>query len=116
MKQIYIDGYETASCSVNAIANCKGMTYAEAYQWLESMGRCKEYGIVFRDYISKLDLTPRTEFAHMTLAKVLPKLKGRFIVRTAGHVFAVIDCVIYDTFKQTGNTKVLMVYENKQDK
>jgi len=113
--QISTSNDDSSSCSVHAISKCLDIPFDLAQAKLESLGRVKYCGAYhFPDIANALGLKPRPEHARQRLNKVLPKLsKGRYVVRIKGHVFCVIDGVIYDTFKQH-NPEVLMVYEYKK--
>ena len=113
--QTYIQNseYEANSCSVIAVSKCMDILYTEAYRRMHHIGRVQGSGIYnFGEYAVKLGLRHREDLAGNTLRQTLPKLaSGRYILRVTGHLFCVIDGTVYDTWKQTTNKKVLMVYE-----
>jgi hypothetical protein len=93
------------------VATVFGIPYAEAHARLAKLGRKPRAGFRFRyREVQNLGLELRPEFSCQHLKTVLPEMaSGRFIVRVAGHVFAVVDGVVVDLTPPI-NQIVLMVY------
>ncbi len=111
--------HERRDCAVRAVAVAFQVTYSQAHSALEKFGRKPKHGTYFSEFIQsdackslgrKVEL--RADLSCHTLAGILPAMqKGHFIVKKAGHVFAVINGVIFDTFQQKPKSRVKMVYE-----
>lgn len=102
---------ERADCTVAALASAAGMPYREAHAVLKKAGRVSRKGFKFRLWLDNqcaIACMKNTTFqvgnykvmrvrfpeyrSTITLAKFLRDFpKGRFILRKAHHVFAVID-------------------------
>ena len=108
-------GNESRDCTVIAVSHCLGISYKEAHDKLAGLGRSPNMGFPFRiEYVNTLGIVVRTDIRPRTFKEVYPLLKqGRFIVRIKGHVFAVVDGVIYDSEPSTSRKKVYAVYEKR---
>jgi hypothetical protein len=105
---------EHNDCTVVAVMHCLGLTYPEAHARLAAVGRKPRKGVVFRNVAQKLGLEPRPEFSHRAYKSILPELaQGRFIVRHAHHVFAIIDGQPKDWRAPKPGLRVKMVYSPK---
>lgn len=95
-------------CTVRAVTLVYGIPYDDAYDRLKSAGRKSHQGYHFNEWAA-LDSTidgkklvwqsfpgvkGQKRMNPLRFCKDFPE--GRFIVRTAGHVFAIIDGVGYD--------------------
>ena len=105
------------NCTVRAFHHAFGIPYEEAFQLLKSFGRQDDKGFVFSSLMYKLKGSyngiPFMEHRnpHMTVGSFVNTYKvGTFILRYRGHVFAVIDGVVHDSFKVNPNKRVLDFY------
>lgn len=96
---------DTNNCTVRALAICTGMDYKTCDITLTNLGRLPNRGWKMMQRYEELPVKfektdfPREAGPRPQVRTVLKKLKtGRHIVRIAGHVFAVVDGVIHDTF------------------
>jgi hypothetical protein len=95
---------EKNDCTVRAIAATAGMTYLQAHELLKHFGRRDKRKFKFVNWICSVrninghvPVPVTVSIGAKTTGTFLKmKLSGRFIVRTKGHVFAVIDGVIHD--------------------
>lgn len=106
-------------CAVRAVALACGLPYDQSYDMLAAEGRDCGRGFHFREYIDSLNdgdhaingyrLTWIPFPAVRGQRRMNPELfardyaKGRYICRTAKHVYAVIDGAVYDTFRERGD-------------
>lgn len=104
---------ERAGCTVTATAHCLGIPVSEAAAKLAALGRKRNRGFQFHSLIAEsLGLTTRPDLSCKTLASIWPELQqGRFIVKQARHVFAVIDGVAFDWRTPKPGLRVKMVYQ-----
>jgi hypothetical protein len=103
---------EKADCTVRATAACLGITYAQAHQQLKMVGRKTRCRFKFWKATKALGLITREDLSCMSLAKALPHMQqGRFIVRKAGHVFAVVNGVVIDHAAPKELSHIIMVYQ-----
>lgn len=111
---------ERNDCTVRALATVCGVSYDEAYDFIQSEGRASNSAVNFnRIMYGVLDPVigdPRTVFGFTATRQTFPAVKGqrrmnpatfrkrfptgRYVVWTARHVFAIIDGVAYDTHRQ----------------
>ena len=108
---------EKNNCTVRAFQNAFGTSYEEAYQLLKAHGRKDGKGFLFNSLMYDLKgsykgipfkdhYNPR-----MTVGRFVNTFtSGIFILRYRGHVFAVIDGVIHDSFRVNPNKRVLDFY------
>jgi hypothetical protein len=103
---------EKADCTVLATQFCLGLSYAEAHKLMADLGRKPGCRFSYRFASGKLGLETRDELSCMTVGKALDSMQsGRFVVRVAHHVFAVVDGRIYDNGFTNPRSRVKMVYE-----
>lgn len=127
---------EDNDCTVRALSNATGSTYEYAHAHLKRFGRENKVGMkivpLYNAYkAAGLDLhgvygTTRTALVladntedsaakpGITLAKLLPTLKGSYIVIVTGHAFAVKDGKITDYMVNRGSKSVVAVYKVKE--
>ena len=104
---------ETNDCTVRATAHCFDINYADAHARLSELGRKNGKGMHFSRVVDSLGLVRRADLCAMTLKKALPDMNsGRFICLVSRHVFAVIDGIVHDSWKQKPGRRLKMVYEN----
>lgn len=93
-------------CVVRAIAAAEGRTWFEIYDRLVDLGRKKcalpndkrIYSIYLKGY-PKINCSPEKGESRLTVEQfALNNPKGRFVVRTAGHLTAVCNGIIFDTW------------------
>lgn len=114
---------EANDCTVYALAVCAGIPYADAHAFLASRGRKDGKGMRMWEYhLSNyagvhgkfVPVTSRIREAinpsawdHITVGQVLKSslLPKRCIIGIKGHVFAVIDGMVYETTRQCGSSK-----------
>lgn len=95
---------EKNDCTVRAIAATTDMTYLQAHELLKYCGRRDRRRFKFVSWIcsvrninGRVPVPVTVSIGAKTTGQFLKmKMSGRFIVRTRGHVFAVIDGVIHD--------------------
>jgi hypothetical protein len=95
---------EKNDCCVRAIAVSTGLSYSESHELLKHYGRRDRRKFKFvnwicsmRDINGRVPVPVTVSIGAKTTGQFLKmKVSGRFIVRTRGHVFAVIDGVIHD--------------------
>lgn len=105
---------EQLDCTVRASAIALCLTYKEAHAKLAALGRKPRSRVKYWGGIPEsLGLETREDLCCMTVARALAGMKrGRFVVRIARHVFAVVDGVYYDETVIKPGARVRMVYEN----
>jgi hypothetical protein len=119
--------FETNDCAVRALALACSVTYAEAHSFMEARGRRSKKGC-YTDKIYpdaelngfKIVVKPvfivagkKAYARYLTVGKWLDfgPLPKRCIMRVTGHVFAVIDGIVMDTFPVAKGRKVFGLYE-----
>lgn len=112
---------ESNTCSVRAISLACNIPFHEAYAITRSAGRKPGRRVRTFDVLNGIhkhgiqcDNQSHLYF-QMTvnqLSQMLPS--GRYIIRTKGHVFAVINGTIYDTYCEGKRRKVLAVWKIEQ--
>lgn len=94
-------GLFTEDCTCRSIAVAEGITWEECHEKLSDLSR--KYGVILNDsrfiedYLDKR--YPRICYKDMSVgefSKIAPK--GHFVVTMRGHITAIIDNVIVDTF------------------
>ena len=113
MKIVISPVQERADCTVRATAAAMEIPYHEAHAKLAALGRKPRGGWHFKGKnAERLGLELRGDLSGRTLAKILPDLAhGRFVVRHARHVFAVIDGTVVDWKEPNPGLRVKMVYQ-----
>jgi len=102
---------ERADCTVRAAAHAMGIDYASAHALLKKHGRKSKCGCKWKLMAPVLGFEIVPELSCRQLKSILPEMEhGRFVVRMAHHVFAVVDGNIYDHRIRGGGTRVLMTY------
>ena len=93
-------------CTVRALAIARSMSYDDAYDLLKDAGRKCSRGFHFGDWVEAQPWAKKISFPaikgqrRMNPARfVVDFPEGRYILRVAKHVFAVVDGVAYDTFE-----------------
>lgn len=102
---------QTNDCTVRAIALATGADYDFAYDTLKEAGRKCSRGFHFRKWAKDQSFNGFTfewmafpavkgerRMNPMSFYKLFPQ--GRYIAKTARHVFAVIDGVVHDSWEQ----------------
>ncbi len=97
-------------CTVRALALVRGSTFDEAYDTLANAGRKCSKGFHIGVWLEGQDWATKISFPaikgepRMNPAKFAERFQnGRFICRTAKHVYAVIDGVAMDTARSKSN-------------
>ena len=97
-------------CTVRALALVRGFTYDEAYDTLANAGRKCSNGFHIGTWLERQPSVTKISFpaikgqTRMNPVKFAEQFpKGRFICRTAKHVYAVIDGVALDTARSKPN-------------
>ena len=103
---------ERHDCTVRAVALIAAISYKEAHAILKKAGRKNGHTFKFISWVAgygpiadrlKVFYTASAHNTHLTINQfVKTNPKGRYIVRTKGHVFAVIDGMIHDTVLEGG--------------
>ena len=105
-------GKERANCTVVATAVVLGVPNIQAHRSLELLGRKKGKGFHFEAVATYYNMKCLTHeppdfgpgvctVSPKTLRDWLPDLQqGRYVVGVKGHVFAVVDGIIYDGFSK----------------
>jgi len=93
---------ERRDCTVRALTNASGASYAEVHAIFAAHGRKNRRGIVLRKVLQSvardLGLTAQVVRRSGSVERLLRDFPaGRLVVTTRGHAFAVINGVIYDT-------------------
>jgi hypothetical protein len=104
---------ERLDCTVRASSIALGVSYQEAHDRLERLGRKPKRRVDWAKVAPALGFESLPEFSCMRLSRVMAALPetGRFIVRVPRHVFAVVDGVIHDTQENSASKIVRMVYQ-----
>lgn len=105
--------HETNDCSVKALSNSFDVSYVAAHSVLKKFGRKDRHGVAFSAFMTQnnneLFRQKFEEFARpgMTIKTFVNKFnKGTYIVRYTGHVFAVVNGVVLDSFEVNANKRV----------
>lgn len=106
---------ERRNCTVRAFHHAFGIPYEEAYEVLKTIGNRKENkGINFEAFMNALGgsykgiVYKRHSMGRIQLSRFMEKPdKGTFIAKVSGHVFAIIDGVIYDTHEQSSRRQLI---------
>lgn len=103
-------------CTVRAVAIARCMEYDDAYDELKAHGRKSSTGFPFSRYIDKQKWATRTD-CNMSIEEFVTKNpRGCFILLIRGHVFAVLDGVIHDSWNPVvKNRKVLSYWRINED-
>lgn len=115
---------EKNDCAVRAVAKVLRMPYRDAHQWLAAAGRQERHGIslmklLYDAYVGQMLVKGRRiyfRFFHpdlprYTVAEFLNAHKtGSYILQTKGHVFAMIDGIIYDDKKWAWEKALVISY------
>lgn len=108
--------YDTKDCSVRALAVATGCSYEQASAVFSAAGRVMKKGTsvdvsrkVHETWLGMLPTNP----IDFVAAFVAANPKGRFILHSKRHAFAVIDGVVHDwEFSRTGpGTRVIRAWE-----
>lgn len=90
-------------CTVRALALARRLSYDEAYGILAEAGRSCSAKFMFNEWINRQEFAKKISFpavkgeSRMNPPKFCRQFpSGRYICKTAKHVFAVIDGVVYD--------------------
>ena len=105
---------ERADCTVRATSAALGIPYADAHAKLKSLGRENRRGFEFDKpaILKALGLGRREWVGGCPLKLVLPQLQtGRHIVLVRGHVFAVEEGKVLDSFIPNPNQRVFQAYQ-----
>ena len=101
---------ERNDCTVRATAIALDITYADAHARMAKLGRKPRKGARYALCAPKLGMIARPDLGHKCWKTVAPLLtSGRFVIRVAHHVFAVVDGVPSEYSKPLRRIK--MVYE-----
>jgi len=126
----YSDGGRSSSkrpkqkndCTVRALAIATNLTYDDAYDVLAKAGRKCSKGFHFRDWAKNRTVAGYKLIHHsfpavkgqrrMNLASFCERFpNGRYILKTAKHVVAVIDGILMDTVEVLPNRCVYSCWE-----
>lgn len=122
-KHVYNDGGRATSkrpkqkndCAVRAIAIAYGIEYDYAYDILTNMGRECNKGTMgwilipmLERYAKQLDI-PSQSIKVMALGFVFPT--GTYLVKIKGHIFALVDGIIHDTFASYQDELVWFIWK-----
>ena len=103
---------ETKDCTVRATAHALGTSYSKAHELLKRAGRKDNTGFEFGKQHEELGFEMRPELGCTWLERLLPKIpRGRFVITTRGHAFAVVHGIVYDHRMPRARSSVFMVYE-----
>ena len=105
---------ERADCTVRATAAALGIPYTEAHSKLAACGREPRRRFAFDQpkVLKALGLNRREWIGGCPLKLVLPQLQtGRHIVLVRGHVFAVAEGKVLDSFIPNPNQYVFQAYQ-----
>lgn len=127
---VYSDGGRSNSkrpkqqndCTVRAVALAFEVPYDRAYDMLKSAGRKSHQGFYFNEWAEETVVNGRRlKWRPFQAVKGQKRMnpvrfsqefaKGRWIVRTAGHVFAFIDGVGYDDTKERDSRCIYGAWE-----
>jgi len=107
-------------CTVRALATARAMDYDLAYDILAEAGRKCAKGFHIGQWLEKQPGVKKIAFPAkkgqsrmnpLTFAKQFPT--GRYICRTAKHVYCVIDGAVFDTVKPRHNRCIYTAWEIK---
>lgn len=123
MKYEYSDGgrsgagfTERNDCVVRALAISLGIPYPEAHSRAKAFGRRKGCRMKWPNFraMMALDFEIKPELSCMSLQRALEQMQsGRFVVAVSGHVFAVVNGTVCDSWEQKPGRRVNMVYVPK---
>lgn len=113
-------------CTVRALAIAADLAYDKAYDLLKYGGRKSHQGFNFRAWVDgkiingysfkwKSFPAQKGERRMNPVTFCNQYKKGRFILRTAKHVFAVIDGVVHDTFKERNDRCVYAMWKGHKE-
>jgi hypothetical protein len=108
---------QSNDCTVRAVASAYGLDYDTAYDKLAAAGRKCFDGFHLGPWLDdqgaeKLSFPAVKGQKRMNPAKFCAAYpKGRFICRTAKHVFAVIDGVVFDTWEQRPDRCIYVAWQ-----
>ena len=127
---IYSDGGRSISkrpkqkndCTVRAVADTFGLSYDEVYDNFKLNGRQCSKGFNFSWWLLSSSIAggrvdkmsfPATKGQRRMNPSTFCKQynKGKYICRTAKHVFAVIDGIVYDTWEQRPDRCIYTAWE-----
>ena len=118
-KQAFGFTHEKNDCTVRAVSFAYGIPYNEAHAKLKSYGRKDGKGFTFISFIESEKKYINSEHSSYnykigTLRKFLQEHPtGTFILIKRGHAFAVIDGVVYDSWKPGMKTQILQWWQIK---
>ena len=112
-------GYERNDCTVHAVAVACNVPYGVAHEYLEQNGRKPKRGMFFYSFMAtQKELLGSTveplslSFPRPTVARTIPLCtKGRYMVRTKGHVFTVVDGEVFDRARTGARSRVHQVWK-----
>jgi hypothetical protein len=105
---------ERADCTVRATAAALGIKYDEAHAKLAALGRKDRARFKFQKHAAALGLETRPDLTCQTVEKALKEMqRGRFVVRVARHVFAVVNGTVLDMMPPKPKARVKMVYQSE---
>ena len=108
--RVWSSNHERNDCTVRATAIAFNTTYAVAHARMAELGRKPRKGARYVFAAPRLGLVERRDLYASTWKTLAPKLaSGRFVVRVAHHVFAVVDGVPSEYVKPLKRIK--SVYE-----
>ena len=108
-------------CTVRALSLVLDLSYDNVYEFLASEGGICSNGFKLKDFLANEDVHPQiqsltnfqVQWRAFQAVKGKPRMnppqfvqdfpQGRFILKTAGHVFAVIDGTTFDTVMPRSN-------------
>ncbi len=109
-KSLNLARRETKDCTVRATAIALDIPYARAHEQLAALGRKPRQGVTYSHCTDKLGLRYRPDLSCCIWRTLAPKLAtGRFVVRVAHHVFAVVGGLASEYVKP--GKRIKMVYE-----
>jgi hypothetical protein len=93
---------ERRDCTVRALTNVSGASYAEVHAVFAAHGRKNRRGIALRKVLQSvardLGLTAQVVRRSGSVERLLRDFPaGRLVINTRGHAFAVIDGVVHDS-------------------
>ncbi len=104
---------ETNDCTVRATATALDIPYLEAHAKLAAIGRKPRRGISYRTTTEKLGLEHCPEYSGTLKTVIAALAPGRYVLRKARHVFAVVDGVVVDSFLPNPRCRIKAVYRVK---
>lgn len=121
---------QTNDCTVRAMAHVLDLPYDTAYDMLAKAGRKCNQGFHITKFLEQFLYNPKGFRGYAIEKLSFPAVKGqkrmnpvsfceqypkgRYICRTAKHVFAVIDGIVYDTWEQRDDRCIYLVYQFTQ--